>query len=61
MPRSSIPGRLLATTVVALLALVSTGLGSAFGSSTTDAMAPLCQTPGLVVWLNTEGNGAAGR
>jgi hypothetical protein len=26
----------------------------------TSAFTPLCQTPGLVVWLDTEGNGAAG-
>jgi Protein of unknown function (DUF4232) len=26
----------------------------------TGAFTPLCQTPGLVVWLDTQGNGAAG-
>ena len=42
-----------AVTTAAVLAAAPTGTA---GSATP----PLCQTPGLVVWLNTQGNGAAG-
>jgi hypothetical protein len=41
--------------VAALAAAASPAAGSAVAAST-----PACQTAGLVVWLNTSGNGAAG-
>jgi len=46
-----------ALVVAPAIALASTGSAARPEAATA---APLCQTPGLVIWLNTSGNGAAG-
>lgn len=56
-------GRLAGAAVVAATALGAVPLGAALAQSTpAAAVAPLarCATAQLVVWLNTQGNGAAG-
>jgi hypothetical protein len=51
-----------ATIVGALMVAPAIALASAGSAARPDSTAatPLCQTPGLVIWLNTTGNGAAG-
>lgn len=46
----------------ALMVAPAIALASAGSAARPDGAtaAPLCQTPGLVIWLNTTGNGAAG-
>jgi Protein of unknown function (DUF4232) len=51
-----------AAVVVALMVAPSIALASAGSAARPDAngLAPLCETPGLVIWLDTNGNGTAG-
>ncbi len=51
-----------ATVIGALMLAPAIALASAGSAGRTDATAvtPLCQTPGLVIWLDTTGNGTAG-
>ncbi|MGO8959431.1 MAG: DUF4232 domain-containing protein [Streptosporangiaceae bacterium] len=51
-----------AAIVGALMLAPAIALASAASPDRPDAtaVAPLCQTPGLVIWLDTTGNGAAG-
>jgi hypothetical protein len=51
-----------ATIVGAVMVAPAIALASAGSATRTDVTAatPLCQTPGLVIWLDTTGNGAAG-
>jgi hypothetical protein len=45
---------------LAALALVAAAIAVAPALGAQTAAAPLCETPGLVVWLNTQGDGTAG-
>jgi len=51
-----------AAVVGALMLVPAIAVASAGSTSRPDAtaVAPLCQTPGLVIWLDTTGNGTAG-
>lgn len=51
-----------AAVVGAFMVAPSIALASAGSAARPDAngLAPLCETPGLVIWLDTNGNGAAG-
>ena len=51
-----------AAIVAALIAAPAIALASTGTAARPDASAatPLCETPGLVIWLDTSGNGAAG-
>src|SRR6516162_7596320 len=51
--------KLLCAIAVAVPALVATTAGGPPAAGAT-AAAPRCSTSGLVVWLDTQGNGAAG-
>jgi hypothetical protein len=54
-------GRCLAVVVTASCAVLLPSLAlAAPGSPSAAAVAPACETPGLVVWLDTNGNGTAG-
>ena len=57
LPRGLVALGAVATAVVAL-ALAGAPAGAATRASA--AATPACQTAGLVVWLNTQGNGTAG-
>jgi hypothetical protein len=55
------PARLAGVAALAYLAaLIPAAALAAGGSPTSAASTPACTTSGLVVWLNTEGNGTAG-
>ena len=56
------PGRMLARVAAVLAAVAAVGAPLADGDSASGraASAPLCMTPGLVVWLDTTSNGTAG-
>lgn len=55
------PWRLIAATVAACCALLVPGIALATQAGTAaPAVTPFCETPGLVIWINTSGNSAAG-
>jgi len=57
-------GRWLAAAIVGCCAILLPGVAMAAPAaparSAPDTTAPGCETPGLVIWLDTNGNGAAG-
>ena len=54
------PAFLLATTVMAALALAAPDLGAGARSAAAARTAAGCATSGLVLWLDTQGDGTAG-
>ncbi len=60
---SGLPPRLAAIVAFGAVAAAVAALllaGAPAGAATSAAGTPTCQTQGLVVWINTEGNGTAG-
>jgi hypothetical protein len=52
--------RIAAVLALAFPAALAPALALAQPPAARPAAAPACQTPGLVIWLNTQGNGTAG-
>jgi hypothetical protein len=52
--------RIATVLALAVPAALAPALALAQPSATHPAAAPLCQTPGLVIWLDTQGDGTAG-
>jgi hypothetical protein len=58
--RTRVARRIAAVLALAVPAALPPALALAQPSAARPAAAPGCQTPGLVIWLDTQGNGTAG-